>query len=224
MNKNLIKDALALTLITLVAGCLLGFVHMVTEKPIADQNEKIKQAAYQEVYPDAKSFVAVDQVKDSGVIAAATVEPEKDAADALKAAGLEAFNTIDEILVATDTDVTASSNPNPIGFVMTVTNKEAYGGSLTLTMGIALDGTVTGVAFTKLEETAGLGMKAAEPEFKDQFKNKKVDAFQYSKSGASADNEIDALSGATITTNAVTNGVNAGIAYFNYVTGGAANE
>lgn len=213
MNKGLIKDALALTLITLVAGCLLGVVHKVTLNPIAKQQERVKQEAYKEVYPDAKSFVAV---KDA--------DPEKDAKAALKEAGLDQYNSIDEVLAATDQDVTSSANAEIKGYVMTITNREAYDGELTFTMGITADGTVTGIAFTSLSETAGLGMKAQEDSFKDQFKNKKVDAFAYTKSGASKDEEIDALSGATITTNSVVNGVNAGIAYYRYLTGGGANE
>ena len=56
-------------------------------------------------------------------------------------------------------------------------------------------------------------MRAKEDEFKNQFSGKKVEHFTYTKSGSSADNEIDAISGATITTNAVTNGVNAGLYY-----------
>ena len=49
-------------------------------------------------------------------------------------------------------------------------------------------------------------------------------SFHSYKTGASSDEEIDALSGATITSNAVTNAVNAGLAYFNHVIGGSANE
>ena len=70
-----------------------------------------------------------------------------------------------------------------------------------------------------ISETAGLGMRAEEV-LKPQFAGKNVAKFAYSKSGASADNEIDAISGATITTNAVTNGVNAGLYYFQTVLGG----
>ncbi len=51
-------------------------------------------------------------------------------------------------------------------------------------------------------------------DFKNQFKDKNVEKFDYTKTGATADDEIDALSGATITTNAMTNGVNAGLAAF----------
>lgn len=47
--KNIIKDACILFAITLVAGILLGLVYNVTKDPIAQQNEKAKQKAYQEV-------------------------------------------------------------------------------------------------------------------------------------------------------------------------------
>ena len=208
MNKSLLKDAIALTVITLVAGCILGFVQMITKEPIAKQNDKIKQDAYREVFSEADSFQTIDGIN-----------PEKDAAKALSKEGLDKNNEIVEILSAISKD-----SSETIGYVMTITNKEAYDGELTFTMGIRSDGTVTGISFTDISETAGLGMKAKEDSFKDQFKEKKVESFQYTKSGAEKDEEIDALSGATITTNAVTNGVNAGIAYFRYVSGGAVNE
>ena len=64
-------------------------------------------------------------------------------------------------------------------------------------------------------------MKAKEARFKDQFKDKKVTQFSYTKTGAASDFEIDALSGATITTKAVVNAVNAGLAYFDSMGGGA---
>ena len=87
-----------------------------------------------------------------------------------------------------------------LGYVLTVTDHEGYG-------------TLNGISFLSISETAGLGMKAKEDSFRKQFEGKNVDQIVYTKNGASADNEIDALSGATITTNAVTNGVNAGLYY-----------
>ena len=63
-------------------------------------------------------------------------------------------------------------------------------------------------------------MKATTDGFKDQFKDKKVEKFTYTKSGATSDDQIDAISGATITTNAMTNGVNAGLCAFQYEEGG----
>ena len=90
--------------------------------------------------------------------------------------------------------------------------------AITLIAGLLLGAAhqVTLEPIQKLSETAGLGMRADTDAFKNQFKDKNVEAFSYTKSGASADDEIDALSGATLTTNAVTNGVNAGICCFNY--------
>ena len=113
---------------------------------------------------------------------------------------------------------------NQLGYVLTVTTHEGYGGDITFSMGMKDDGTLNGISILSISETAGLGMKANTDDFKNQWKDKKVDQFEYTKSGATADNQIDAISGATITTNAVTNGVNAGLAYFNSIEGGSENE
>ena len=80
-------------------------------------------------------------------------------------------------------------------------------------------GETLGYAFTVTD--SGLGMKATTDSFKDQFKNKHVEKFTYTKTGSTSDDQIDAISGATITTNAMTNGVNAGLCAFRYVEGGA---
>ena len=60
-------------------------------------------------------------------------------------------------------------------------------------------------------------MRANTDAFKGQFAGRNVPAFRYTKSGAQAEDEIDALSGATVTTNAMTNGVNAGLAAFRWL-------
>ena len=101
-----------------------------------------------------------------------------------------------------------------IGYVLTVTTSEGYGGDITFMVGIRNDGSVNGISMLTISETAGLGMNAQSEEFLSQYAGKQVDQFVYSKSGASAENEIDVITGATITTNAVTNGVNAGLYYF----------
>ena len=63
-------------------------------------------------------------------------------------------------------------------------------------------------------------MEAKNESFQKQFQGKNVEQFKYTKSGAKSDDEIDALSGATITTNAVTNNVNSALAYYYAVLGG----
>ena len=57
--------------------------------------------------------------------------------------------------------------------------------------------------------------------FSSQFINRAAEIFTVTKTGASSSSEIDAISAATITSRAVTNGVNAGVTYFNYLVGGA---
>ena len=70
-----------------------------------------------------------------------------------------------------------------------------------------------------ISETAGLGMRAKDDSFTSQYTNKKVDSYKVTKQGASSDNEIDALSGSTITSKAVTNGVNSALVAFKNISG-----
>ena len=58
--------------------------------------------------------------------------------------------------------------------------------------------------------------------FCEQYTGKQVEQFEVVKTGASSDEQIQALSGATITSKAVTGGVNAAIAYFSQVLKGGA--
>ena len=97
--------------------------------------------------------------------------------------------------------------------MVTVTDKEGYGGDIQITVGITADGTISGVAFLSISETAGLGMKATEPSFYNQYVNKKADKFVVSKDGGDGE-QIDALSGATITSRAVTGAVNTALGYY----------
>lgn len=189
--------------ITLIAGLLLGGVYAITKNPIAKTQEDKKNEAYQAVFTDAAEFTEVTDAADAQQI--------------LADAGYTK-DRIDEVKAAMDAD------GNILGYVMTITSSEAYGGELQLAMGIRMDGTVNGISFLSLSETIGLGMEAKKPEFQEQFAGKQVEQFVYSKTGAAADNEIDALSGATITTNAVTNAVNAGICYAGALGAGSAEQ
>lgn len=196
--KEMMKNTGILLAITVIAGLLLGVVYQVTKEPIAEQEAKAKQEACQEVFADAASF---------GMIGVETMVVE----------GYEQ-ESIDEVMEAKD------ASGELLGYVITVTTKEGYGGDIQFSVGVRMDGTVNGISILAISETAGLGMRADEV-LKPQFAGKQVEKFVYTKSGATADDQIDAISGATITTNAVTNGVNAGLYYFQTVLGGgSANE
>ena len=195
MSKGgFMKDALILFAITLVAGACLGGVYEATKEPIAAANLAAKEEAYRTVLPDAASFEADDM---TDVMASANAE----------VSGLGYGNvTVDEAAVALD------GSGTPMGYVVTTTSKDGYGGAITVSVGVLADGTVNGIAFLTLAETAGLGMNA-DTDWKNQYAGKNVDAFSVTKNSASAENEINAISGATITSNAVTGAVNTAV-YF----------
>lgn len=191
--KEIIKQTLLLTVITLIAGVLLGGVYEITKDPIAKQSKLREEKACESVFPQADSFDMDYELTDDGSVEGF----DQDFVEKV----IPAWNDKKEIL----------------GYVLTVTSKEGYGGDITFMMGISKNGEVQGIEILSISETAGLGMKAKEPEFLEQFQQKTVDQFAYSKNGASSENEIDAISGATITTKAMTNGVNAGLNYFKTV-------
>lgn len=92
---------------------------------------------------------------------------------------------------------------------------KGYGGQIEVIVGISLDGKVTGINIGEMSETPGLGAKANESEFKSQFKDKSASKLSLVKGKISSENEVSAISGATITSSAVTNGVNSAIEVFN---------
>jgi RnfABCDGE-type electron transport complex D subunit/RnfABCDGE-type electron transport complex G subunit len=202
--KSIVIATVAIFAITLVAGGALAYVQDVTKEPIEKAEQEAKEEAYKAVFADAYSFENYNDFD--------TEKAEKLLADA----GFDA--DIDEVVVA------KSESGDELGYVVTVTSHEAYGGDLQLAMGVQLDGTTNGISFLSLSETAGLGMEADTDSFKAQFEGKNVDQFRYTKSGATVDEEIDALSGATITTNAVTNAVNAGLTYVQSIDSDTSSE
>ena len=195
MNK-IVKNAFILTAITVIAGLLLGVVYGVTKEPIANAKAKAKQEAFQSVLSDADSFETVDNL-------------DTDAASELLKSNGYSSDAIEEVALGKD------KSGETIGYVINVVSHEGYGGDIEISVGIQADGTVKGIEMLSISETAGLGMKSTEPAFKDQFKDKKVETFSYTKTGEEGDDKIDAISGATITTNAVTtsaiNGIGMGL-------------
>ena len=109
---------------------------------------------------------------------------------------------------------------NGAGYVFS-TSYKSYGGALIVMTGISAEGEITGVKVTSCSDTPGLGLKCQDASFQDQYKGALPEGgvFQVTKTGEAG--KIDAISGATITTNAVTNSVNYAVEAFNQLTGGA---
>ncbi|MCM1307010.1 MAG: RnfABCDGE type electron transport complex subunit G [Butyrivibrio sp.] len=185
--KKIIKDALVLFAITLISGLLLGTVYQVTKKPIEEQNEKTKIAAYNNVFSELQKYEELTELEA--------------AQSAVKEAGYAAV-TLNEAVRAYDAD------GKELGLIITVTDADGYGGNIKMTLGVDVSGAITGLEILDISETAGLGMKAKEAAFREQFVGIKAERVEYVKGGKTKDNEIDAISSATITTRAVTAGVN----------------
>lgn len=193
------SSAINLAAITLVAGLALSGVYMLTKDTIAQQAEEKKKASFVTVCPDAVTFVSDDAL--DAAVAALNGQPYD--ADSF------GRTYVNEVYIGTDADDAAA------GYVISVTSAEGYDGNITLTVGLAADGTVTGISFTELNETAGMGMLCKEEAFYGQFNNVKTDRFILNKAGGSVeDNEIDSVSGASISSGAVVNAVNTALAFF----------
>lgn len=200
--KVMLKEAGILFAITLIAGLILGFVYELTKEPIRKQQELAVQRACAEVFEDAAQFELIQYV------------PREETIASLAANGVE----VGVIYHALGADGTV------LGFVLETTTHQGYGGDIVIYMGVRLDGTINGISLLEISETPGLGMKA-EDILVPQFAGVQAAEFTYSKVEDGADNVIDAISGATITTKAVTYAVNGGLTVVAELTeGGVANE
>ena len=125
----------------------------------------------------------------------------------------------------TDTMTALDQDGNLLGYVFNVVSHEGYGGDIAFSMGVTTDGVLNGYSITSISETAGLGMKANEDAFMSQFQDIPAEALTGGPAdGGFRDREIEAISGATITSNAVTTRAATLIAYFSSIEGGAADE
>ena len=94
------------------------------------------------------------------------------------------------------------------GYCVQVTTN-GFGGAINMMVGVDAVGKVTGVSILSMSETAGLGARASEPGFLGQFQG--LSGQPMLKKDDAQRGEIDAISGATITSRAVTHGVDAAL-------------
>lgn len=208
-KSNILKDALALTLITIICSLALAFVYEITKDPIKAQEDAKKNAGYQVVYPDAKELATDDElVQLAAEMDLSTLDPDY--------AGV----TIDDVIQALDGD------GNKLGYIVK-SNTRGYASTISVAIGYSLDGVVQGIELLAISDTPGFGLELTNPEFKEKFKNVETEGFVLTKASASKDNDIDVYSGSTTSTTAVVKAVNAGIGFLignAEDLGGAANE
>ncbi len=181
--RDYIKLAGVLLLVCAIAAALLGYTNEITYNRIQEQLVKASDEARKAVLPDADAFEKLDDSTFS------TIKSNVK------------YNFVTEVY-------TAKAGGNVIGYAVKVAPK-GYAGAVEVVVGITTDGTTKGIKVGNNTETPGLGKNAATPKFQDQLSGKTWgNPVNVIKSGTPKDNEIAALSGATITSRAVTVGVN----------------
>lgn len=183
-QDNIIKNALILFAITIIAGTLLGLTYEVTKEPIRIQQETVKKLALNSVIPEATNFLSID-IED-----------------------LESYSTIEAIYMA------ENDKKEIVGYAFEVIATKAYAGEIKLVVGIGMEGSILGIDILKQSETPGLGAKADEPLFKSEFVEEALVPLEVVKfSPSDEEGDISSISGATITSRSVTNSVNIVIDY-----------
>ena len=99
---------------------------------------------------------------------------------------------------------------NGAGYVITAASK-GYGGDVPVMVAFNSEGTITAVKFLDNDETPGLGQKVKNEDFSGQFAGREAQEMTLE--------DIDAISGATMSSRAAVNGINSAIEAYNVLSG-----
>jgi electron transport complex protein RnfG len=178
--KEITKMGVILMLIAAIAASLLAMTYDMTIDQIMEQRRLADEIARKEVFPTADGFTAA-------------TEDELKEAQAINAAIAEIYF--------------AEQGGNTVGYVVK-TKPTGFGGTVNVVTGVATDGTITGLRVGNHAETPGLGANATLPEYFTQYEGLSINSQVMVNKIEPGENEILAITGATITSQAVTDGVN----------------
>lgn len=186
--RDMIKPSLVLFLVCLFVTAALALTYNITKDTIKARAAADAESARKEVLADAETFIQVDEAQIMSII---EKNPELDVAK-------EVFEGMKE--------------NQTIGYVFSVTNK-GYGGEIDVIVGIDAAGMITGIKIVEHSETAGLGSKVTEDTFLSQLVGIAPErALKVVKNkGSNNDEDIVAVSGATISSKAVVGAVQAAL-------------
>lgn len=183
--RDIVKSTVVLFLICASVTLALAFTNAATKDKIAERAGESEIASMKEVLPDADSYEEVERL---GSLTASSEQ-----LSLVK----KAYNGV--------------KDGKAIGRVFMVENK-GYGGVIKISIGIDNKGELTGVTIIEMNETPGLGSKVKDKSFISQFLGvAPKELLSVVKSGGSKDEEINAISGATISSRAVTSSVQAAV-------------
>lgn len=182
--RDIVKPTIVLFLISAIVTMALALTNYATKEAIAQQTKIQEESARKEVFPEAETFEEIENIN--------SILGTTDAEKLVK----EVFSCL--------------KNGEVIGRVYLV-ESNGYGGVISMSVGIDNSGKINGVKIISLSETPGLGSKVQEEPFISQFVGiTPKQALTVVKSG-SKDEEINAVSGATISSKAVVKGIQAAI-------------
>lgn len=190
--REIIRLSIILFVIAAVSALLLGATNYITRDIIAEQIRVQNEKARMEVLSEAEAFEQVDENEWKPVV---------------EALGLENPDVLQEVYAGKKGD-------EIIGYTFKSLPK-GYGGAVTVLTGITVDGLVSGMRIVSHSETPGLGAKSTDPAFMSQYEGlTAAEPVTVIKSGTAQGNQVNAITGSTITTQAVTDGVNASLKLF----------
>ena len=184
--KYIIKLTVTLFATCVVVAGLLGLVNMVTEGPIADINKANTEAAMKAVVSDPDNTSFSEALEITGDMTAA--------ASSAGASVTEAY----EVQVG----------GAPAGYALKIVSSGSQG-NIEMMVGVDGEGAVTGVSIVDNSETSGIGSRVMSNEngVLDQFIGKSA-----ADGTLAVGTNVDAISGATVSSRGVTTGVNAALA------------
>lgn len=179
MNETL-KLGLILFIITAVAASVLAVSNSVTSERIAEADRRASDQARMEVLDVADKFNTLDDSRLKEIIGSNTNIVE-----------------INEGYSGTDL----------VGYTFNI-KVNGYAGEIIFMTGVSKEGQITGLKVLSHGETPGLGANSTKPYFSDSFKNKSIVEEITATKSPQGDSEVQALTSATITTDAIVDGVN----------------
>lgn len=228
-ERSFVIDAIILCVITLVLGAILAGVYTITKQPIEEAQAKTDNEACEQVISTVSGASVVEAEADAAekaneflqkhVIDKSASEGEVEEEEAESYSKYVVVNTVKKL----------QKDGKDAGNVYIADAKKGYGGSISFVLGVC-GGAVTGIEITNQSETAGLGANCQSDDFKSKFAfDKRLtypsnDSYaMYYKPGTTPKDEkgqIEAMSGATVTSRAITNAVK-GILLYDKESGGA---
>jgi len=183
MNE-IVRLGIILLIITFISTALLAFAKEITEPKILEQRQLAAEANRKQVLPLAETFEALDE---AGLKGLQGTDP-----------------TIAEVFIG-------KTGGETVGYFVKAL-PSGYAGAVEILTGIDNDGKILNVKMGTNKETPGLGTVIGEPEFTSQYTGKGASGpLELIKTPDASDMQITAVTGATITSRCMTNGVNSAI-------------